>query len=58
MSTFENRRVSDPQGVIDDLLAQTARQAKCIHDLNTQIEKLKNPETGRKKKSELKERAE
>ena len=31
--TFEERCQSDPQGVIKDLVAQTTRQAKSIHDL-------------------------
>ena len=32
-NAFDKRRQSDPQGVIDDLVAQAARQAKAIHDL-------------------------
>lgn len=38
---FTRRRESDPQDVIDDLLKQTTRQAKAIHELTEEIEKLK-----------------
>jgi hypothetical protein len=31
---FEERRRLNPQGVIDDLIAQTTRQAKVIHEKN------------------------
>ncbi|MGE3409007.1 MAG: hypothetical protein AB7I37_19485 [Pirellulales bacterium] len=31
---FNDRRRIDPQGVIDDLLAQTTRQAVDVHRLN------------------------
>jgi hypothetical protein len=37
---FERRRLNDAQGLIDDLLAQTARQAKTIHERGLQVEKL------------------
>jgi hypothetical protein len=37
---FERRRLNDAQGLIDDLLAQTARQAKAIHKRGLEIDKL------------------
>ena len=37
---FAERRQSDPQGVIDDLIKQTSAQAKEIHELAKRIEKL------------------
>ena len=40
MSTFEDRCLSDPQGVIKDLVAQTSRQAEAIHKLNKTLERL------------------
>ena len=33
MIEFEERRQTDPQGVIDDLIEQTTAQAKTINDL-------------------------
>jgi polyhydroxyalkanoate synthesis regulator phasin len=38
---FEERRQSDPQGLINDLVAQTVRQAKAIHELTKEVEQLK-----------------
>ncbi len=38
--TFELRRKNDPQGVIDDLIGQTSRQAKAINEHKKQIETL------------------
>jgi hypothetical protein len=38
--TFEERRQSDPQGLIDDLVKQTTRQGKAIHDLTKANEDL------------------
>jgi hypothetical protein len=35
--TFELRRKNDPQGLIEDLIAQTIRQAKSIHELNQKL---------------------
>jgi uncharacterized coiled-coil protein SlyX len=40
MVTFEDRRKTDPQGVIDDLVKQTARQAKAIHELSQRTAEL------------------
>lgn len=37
---FEERCRTDPQGVIKDLIAQTARQGKLIRELNQKIEEL------------------
>lgn len=37
---FENRRKNDPQGVIDDLIKQTAKQAKYITELMNKIDKI------------------
>lgn len=37
---FEVRRHADPQGVIEDLVAQTTRQAKAIHDLHAALHDL------------------
>ena len=37
---FDERRENDPQGLIDDLLAQTTRQAREIHRLNKLVESL------------------
>lgn len=37
---FDERRQSDPQGVIDDLVRQTTAQARSIHDLTAKLEKL------------------
>jgi hypothetical protein len=39
--TFEERCQTDPQGVIQDLVKQTSKQASAIHDLNATIEKMK-----------------
>ncbi len=41
MIQFEERCKNNPQAVIDDLLAQTKRQAKRIHELNIDFEALK-----------------
>ena len=38
--SFEERCQTDPQGLIKDLVAQTTRQAKAIHDINEKLEKL------------------
>ena len=38
---FNIRRISDPQGVIDDLVGQTTRQAVGIRTLEKEIERLK-----------------
>lgn len=40
-TAFEDRRQNDPRGLIDDLVKQTTRQAKAIHDLNKENEELK-----------------
>ena len=40
MSIFEERRANDPQGLIDDMLAQVGRQAKTIGDLMKESERL------------------
>lgn len=37
---FDVRRIRDPQGAIDDLLKQSIRQAKTIHEKNQEIAKL------------------
>lgn len=37
---FGERRQTDPQGVIDDLIGQTTKQAKAIQELNQQLKKL------------------
>ena len=39
-TTFEERRQTDPQGLIDDLVKETMKQAKAIHELNEQIKKI------------------
>jgi hypothetical protein len=39
---FETRRISDPQGVIDDLVAQIARQANTICEQAKLIEQLQD----------------
>ena len=41
--SFQLRRETDPQSLIDDLLGQTSRQAKSIHNLNAELEGLRNP---------------
>jgi len=38
---FAERIQANPQGVIEDLVAQTTRQGKAIHDLNKEIDKIK-----------------
>lgn len=38
---FDVRRMSDPQGLIDDLVGQTSRQCKAIGDLMKEIDRLK-----------------
>jgi hypothetical protein len=38
---FDTRRQEDPQGVIDDLLKQTSKQAKRIHDLSEEVKGLR-----------------
>lgn len=38
---FDTRRQVDPQGLIDDLVAQTTRQAQAINALNKEIENFK-----------------
>jgi hypothetical protein len=43
---FDKRRQDDPQGLIDDLVKQTARQAAEINRLNQRIAELE----GKKKK--------
>lgn len=40
-TAFEDRRQNDPQGLIDDLVKQTTKQAKSIHDLTKEVESLK-----------------
>ena len=40
MGIFEDRCQSDPQGVIKDLLKQSARQAKFIHEKSEKIAEL------------------
>jgi hypothetical protein len=45
---FAERCRDDPQGVIEDLLAQVKRQAQDIHRLNRQIEELKHGDSARK----------
>jgi len=37
---FDTRRKTDPQGVINDLLAQITRQATAIYELNNRLEGL------------------
>lgn len=37
---FGERRQTDPQGVIDDLIGQTTKQGKSIKELNQQLQKL------------------
>lgn len=37
---FDIRRQEDPQGVIDDLLKQSRRQAKSIYERGLQIQEL------------------
>lgn len=39
-SKFQNRCKNDPQGVIKDLVIQTSKQAKTIHDRGNRIEAL------------------
>jgi len=39
-SVWDERRISDPQGAIDDLIKQTSKQAKAIHDLNLEVKRL------------------
>ena len=34
---FDQRRVRDPQGAINDLLGQTSRQGRAIHDLTNEV---------------------
>ena len=41
---FDERRQKDPQGLIDDLVAQTTRQAREIHRLNQLVESLQKKE--------------
>jgi hypothetical protein len=38
---FEDRRKVNPQGVIDDLISQTTRQAVAIHSLTAEVERLR-----------------
>lgn len=40
MNAFDQRRQSDPQGLIDDLLAQTSRQGATIHRLTKTVAEL------------------
>jgi cell division protein FtsB len=40
-TAFEDRCQGDPQGVIADLVKQTTKQAKAIHELNKENEALK-----------------
>lgn len=49
---FEERRKKDPQGLIDNLLKQTAKQAREIHNKNKEIENLKKEISKLKKKME------
>ena len=37
MNLFEQRRLVDPQGVIDDLIAQIGRQAAALHEKNKKL---------------------
>ena len=46
--TFEEQRKIDPQGVIDNLLAQTKKQGAEIHKLLEEIKFLKNPKLKQK----------
>ena len=39
-SKFQTRCKNDPQGAIKDLVSQTSRQAKTIHDRGNKIEEL------------------
>lgn len=41
MDAFETRRRNDPQGLIDDLVGQTNRQSKALHDMREFVEMLK-----------------
>lgn len=50
-SIFEERCQSDPQGVIKDLLAQTTRQAKTIHELGNRVKELEEALVDKHKKS-------
>ncbi len=38
---FDSRRINDPQGLIDDLVSQTTRQAQAIRALNLEVKSLK-----------------
>jgi hypothetical protein len=38
--SFDERRIEDPQAVINDLLSQQRRQAKTIREQRSNIEKL------------------
>jgi hypothetical protein len=44
---FNLRRQNDPQGLIDDLLKQSVKQAKYIHELEKQL----NPDKKKKEKT-------
>lgn len=58
INPFDERRLSDPQGVIDDLLKQTSRQAGAIHKLTTENEKLKEEVEALKKMAVKQEQSE
>jgi hypothetical protein len=38
---FDTRRQEDPQGVIDDLLKQSSKQAGKIHSLSEEVKELR-----------------
>jgi len=51
LDPFDVRRHKDPQGLIDDLVQQTTRQARAIYDLGQEIARLKKAiEAAEKKK--------
>lgn len=51
---FDSRRINDPQGLIDDLVSQTTRQAQAIRALNLEIKSLKETiEKQNKKENKL-----
>jgi len=47
---FDTRRKEDPQGVIDDLLKQSTRQAGSIHRLREEVKELRKENEKFKKK--------
>lgn len=45
-TTFDERRISDPQGTIDDLIVQTTRQAVAVHELTIRVKSLEDEAAG------------